>query len=69
MTKLFYKQLFFILLRLCLFKKLGNERISDILVKLKKAAAENTELLPEGYGEILIIKPTRYTNFSNLFLE
>jgi len=25
---------FFILLRLCLFKKLGNERISDILVKL-----------------------------------
>jgi hypothetical protein len=42
---------FFILLRLCLFKKLGNERISDILMKLKKVAAENTELLPEVYGE------------------
>jgi hypothetical protein len=39
---------YFILLRLCL---LGNERISDILVKLKKVAAENTELLPEVYGE------------------
>ena len=29
---------------------LGNERISGILVKLKKVAAENTELLPEVYG-------------------
>jgi len=69
MTNLFYKQIFFILLRLCLFKKLGNERISDILVKVKKVAAGNTELLPGVYGEIFIIKPTRCTNFSYLFLE
>jgi hypothetical protein len=39
---------YFILLRLYL---LGNEGISDILVKLKKFATENTDLLPEVYGE------------------